>query len=257
MTNDLVEQNREIEIDKVLNQTGSEEQLQHQPFSRPELRGLMLGMPDGIRQMFGCAGCEWKGVKELCMLTDGLEKGEKVKKGDHLPIWICPRRASYLAKFAKDMYPDLVRHPNTNMWRKAILTATMHQQQMKDLFKYQQLETDEEIAKEKLQKFKDENPVPEKVIGFEFDQWKIRLELAEKEYNEISARSSAARARWMSTTNGLLFYNAKDLDRDTPKKLDIRTTNTLDLEQLDEIMQLGKNKLNKKENIIEGEIVQK
>jgi hypothetical protein len=31
----------------------------------------------------------------------------------------------------------------------------------------------------------------------------------------------------------------------------------MDLQQLDEIMQLGKNKLNKKENVIDGELVTK
>jgi hypothetical protein len=241
MENELIkQQSREEGIDSVLNQT--DKLFDHQPIIRHELKGLMLNMPDSIRRQFGCMYCEWRGT-ELC--PPGFKKGKPKNEDERMPKWICPYRAAYLASFVKDAYPNSSSNfVNTTMWRKAILTTTMHQQQMRDLFKFEQLQT------------KIEN-LEEEIIGLKSKHADDSVMEKEHELNQLQKKIETARANWMSTTNGLMFYTSKDMDRETPKKLEIKTTTSMDLEQLDEIMQLGKNKLNKKENVIDGELVTK
>jgi uncharacterized membrane protein (DUF106 family) len=81
------------------------------------------------------------------------------------------------------------------MWRKAILTTTMHQQQMRDLFKFEQLQT------------KIEN-LEEEIIGLKLKHDDDSVMEKEHELNQLQKKIETARANWMSTTNGLMFYTA-------------------------------------------------
>lgn len=239
MTDELVPDiSRDTEIEEIL--TSAKFDLKNQQYEKKELIGLILSMPDVIRRQFGCMYCEWKGIESLCMLDS--KNNKIIDKNDHMPKWICPRRASYLAGFVKDVYPDSYSgFVNTTMWRKAILTTTMHQQQMKDMFKFQQLQAQEELLVSDIEGLKLDPDKNEELI---LDK--------EKELKKLSSKIETARENWMKITDGLLFYNAKDMDREQPKKIDIN--HTTNIQDMNDFLNKSTKELNNMK-VVDGQII--
>lgn len=252
VSKEVSEQNQVISEEEVIDSivNSKTQNFNRQPMIRSELRSLMLYMPENIRRQFGCFYCEWRGT-EMCPAK--FPKGKPKTDDDVMPNGICDFRAAYLASFVKDAYPTSVAmYVNNTMWRKAILTTTMHQQQMKDMFTYQQLEIEEDDARKKFELFKQENQMPDLKDKTEFENWEKRMEIAEKEYNSVLNRVNQARNRWMNITNGLMFYTAKDMDREQPKKIDVtHTTNIQDMAEF--IGKSAKELKDLEKEVIEGE----
>ena len=52
-----------------------------------------------------------------------------------------------------------------------------------------------------------------------------KIKTKEKEYSDLIIKTELARNNWMRITNQLMFYTSKDMDRETPKKIDVTNKN--------------------------------
>jgi len=229
---DLVRTSKENEINELIS-------YENKPVMRAELRGLMLHMPDSVRRTYGCMNCEWRGT-ELC--PSGFKRGRPKDESERCANWICPFRASYLAGFVRECYPlNGCKSITISMWRKAILTSTTHVQQMKELFKFEQLQDKLEDLEDDLNKLK-ESGTEEEVLQ------------KEEEWEKLLAKVDYARNNWTKTTNMLMFYNAKDLDREIPKKQEITTINVNPSDIARMIRNAEKKTVINQDDIIDGEL---
>ena len=158
----------------------------------------VINVPLKAQKMFGCDACEWCGHKlGLCPLK--LTKNDKRRHRGG----ICQRRMNYLQVFTN----DYEKQPTFSKWHRDFMVNRAAFRERKEYVLLEKLEADYE--KLKNQRFED----------YYAETGKDAKEYM-RELKTLNGDLKVAKAQWQSIWDTVLKYEDKQVDRETPKRVE-------------------------------------
>lgn len=179
--------------------------------------GTALVLPVTAQRMYGCSNCEWK-IVGLCPHDFQKGKGFKEKNNCH-PKGICMERINYLLSFTHGEE----KRPSFYKWQLDFNKGLA------------QIQMNEEFAKLKLIESKLQEALSSYDKAVEAGDVDA-IKDARRYLNHVSGMKCQLRNDWFNLWDKLTKLDDAQVDRETPKKVDITTRDSIPLSRIHEIM---------------------